>query len=373
MKIVIIGNFAPHIVNFRKSLILELRKYAEVFVLAPFENEKTSSEIRSLGVEYREFFLNPRGMNPLHDLLTGRNLVKILKDISPDIVFSYTIKPIIWGSIAARQSNIKNIYAMVTGVGYAFMDANTIKSKIAKKVATFLYRKALKYNEGIFFQNEDDFKLFKEKRVVSNKSNSIVINGSGVDLDYYKLSSPYIFPIRFLMIARLLKDKGLMEYLTAAKLIRAKHPDVEFHLVGYRDQNPSCISESELNDLMKDEDIIFHGKVSDVRPLIENSSVFVLPSYREGTSRSVLEAMSMGKPIITSDAPGCKETVIDGYNGFLVPIKNVNALVNSMLEFVFSTENIVKMGLNSRKLAEEKYDVKKVNQKILTTMNLVEV
>lgn len=371
MKIVIIASFAPSIINFRKALILALRQHNEVVVFAPYEDEKTSNAILALGVEYKNFFLSSRGRNPLHDLKTKRELIKLLKYAAPDIVLSYTIKPVIWGSIAAQKVGVKKIYSMITGLGYAFTNNHNLKSQLIQKIAIKLYKKAFTHNENIFFQNPDDQALFQELKIIPENKKTILLNGSGVDLDYYEFSKPEISPIRFLMIARLLKDKGVVEYIQAAQIIKQQYPEVEFHLVGYIDSNPSAISQDLLDEWIDQKIIIFHGKLSDVRPVIQSCSIYVLPSYREGTPRSVLEAMSMGRAIITTDTPGCRETVIDGYNGYLVPIKNSNVLVIAMKKMIENPAIIETMGLASRELAERKYNVHQVNNNILTAMDLV--
>lgn len=371
MKIIaIIASFAPSIINFRKELIVALQKHAEIIVLAPYEDEQTSNDILALGVQYKTFFLSPRGRNPLHDLKTKRELTKLLKDISPDIVLSYTIKPVIWGSIAAHKARIKKIYSMITGLGYAFTDINNLKSRLIQSVAIGLYKKALVCNDVIFFQNPDDQALFQKLKILPKNKKNIILNGSGVDLSYYEYSKQLTSPVRFLLIARLLKDKGICEYIEAAKIIKQQYPAVEFHVVGYIDSNPSAISQCLLDEWINQKIIIFHGKLPDVRPAIRLASVYVLPSYREGTPRSVLEAMSMGRAIITTDAPGCRETVIDNYNGYLVPIKNIDALVVAMKTMIENPTLIETMGIASRELAEKKYDVNQVNRIILEAMDL---
>ncbi|MCX7121205.1 MAG: glycosyltransferase family 4 protein [Gammaproteobacteria bacterium] len=372
MKIIIIASYAPSIINFRKSLVSTLAENHTVIVLAPWEDEKTADEIRALGVIYQPIFLNSHGMSPWKDMKSFFALIKIVKQYKPDILFSYTIKPVIWGSLAAHYAGVKNIYALITGLGYAFTEAHQFSRKILYKIVVFLYSTALSCNRTVFFQNPDDQKLFKKLKMISENKKSIVINGSGVDLSYYAFSTISTDkPIRFLLIARLLKDKGLIEYVEAAKIIKQKYSDSEFHLVGYIDDNPAAISQSLLDKWTAEESIIFHGKLQDVRPVIQLSSVYVLPSYREGTPRSVLEAMSMGRAVISTDAPGCRETVTDGYNGYLVPIKNINALVAAMEKFIRDPESIHIMGLASRKLAEKKYDVHKVNKVILAAMGLM--
>lgn len=366
MKIIIIASFAPSIINFRKELILALREHAEIIVLAPWENEKTTNAIKALGVTYKPIFFSSHSANPFKDIDATYRLTKLLKTLSPDIVFSYTIKPIIWGAFAAKKAKVKKIYSMVTGLGYAFTDTNTLKHKVIQKIVIFLYKKAFHYNEAIFFQNPDDKAFFQTLKIISPNKKTIVLNGSGVNLTHYDFSVPVITPVRFLLIARLLKDKGIIEYASAAKEIKMKYPSTEFHMVGYIDHNPAAISQQLLNEWIEEQRIIFHGRLEDVRPIIRLCNVYVLPSsYREGTPRSILEAMSIGRPIITTNTPGCRETVIDGYNGYLVPIKDVKALANAMEKFIHQPERIEEMGINSRKLAEEKYEVSAVNKVIL--------
>lgn len=370
MKIAIIAGFAPSIVNFRKAFILELVKYAEVAVFAPFEDDETTQAILSLGVTYHFTHFKTRGLNLYRDLKAVKHLMQKLTVFQPDCVFSYTIKAVIWGSLAARLAKVPVLYAMITGLGYAFADASGLKRRIVHKAAVFLYRQSLKYNQVVFFQNPDDLALFQQLKIISPIKKTIIINGSGVDLDYYKASTPILLPLRFLMIARLLKDKGVYEYLQAAEQIKSAYPEIEFHLVGWIDDNPTAISPTLLRRYIENKIIIFHGKLHDVRPVLREASVFVLPSYREGTPRSVLEAMATGRAIITTDAPGCKETVKTHYNGYLVPIKNIEALIQAMMLFVKNSALITQMGYASRVFVEEKYDVHQVNQVILSAMGL---
>jgi len=370
MKVAIIAGFAPSILNFRKALILELVKQAEVAVFAPFEDEVTTQAILSLGVSYYFTEFRATALNPIRDLKALRQLTRQLNAFQPDYLLSYTIKAVIWGSLAAHKTGVRAIYAMITGLGYAFTDLSNLKRKLIHKIVVLLYRYSLRHSQIVFFQNPDDLVLFQQLNIIPSTKNTAILNGSGVDLDYYAASIPVLFPLRFLMVARLLKDKGINEYLQAAEQVKLLHPTVEFHLVGWIDDNPSTISSALLQTYINKKIIIFHGKLVDVRPVLAMSSVFVLPSYREGTPRSVLEAMSTGRAVITTDAPGCKETVRDHYNGYLVPVNNVRALVQAMLKFVENPALITQMGFASRALAEEKYDVRQVNQVILSVMGL---
>ena len=205
---------------------------------------------------------------------------------------------------------------------------------------------------------------------------TVVVNGSGVNVtDFnvlpFPLNAQNSPKLSFLLIARLLGDKGVREYAEAAKLIKKQYPEVEFHLVGWIDENPAAIQQSELDMWIADLRLKYWGKLSDVRPAIAASSVYVLPSYREGTPRTVLEAMAMGRAIITTDAPGCRETVAQGENGFLVEVKSVTSLVNAMQEFIHKPELIEQMGQRSREIALHKYDVHQVNRHMMQEMGLI--
>jgi glycosyltransferase involved in cell wall biosynthesis len=222
----------------------------------------------------------------------------------------------------------------------------------------------------VFFQNPDDQQVFRARGILSPNSSSVVVNGSGVDLDKFVFISPLKVKPVFLLIARLIGDKGIREFVQAAQLIQRSYPDCRFLLVGGLDSNPDAISQIELDDWIHNGMVEYLGRLDDVRPAIARASVYVLPSYREGTPRSVLEAMAMGRAIITTDAPGCRETVIDGENGFLVPVKSVDALVDAMTRFIEDPDLAVRMGKRSREIAEEKYDVHKVNAVMLKEMGI---
>ena len=238
-----------------------------------------------------------------------------------------------------------------------------------------MYKSALKRAHKVFFQNLDDQSLLKELGILSIETPSVIVNGSGVNTDYFtpvplvKDDAGYL-KANFLMVARFLHDKGIREYFEAAKLVKAQFPEAEFHLVGWLDENPAAISKQELDNIIATKTIKYWGKLSDVRPAIAEANVFVLPSYREGVPRSVLEAMSMGRAIITTEAPGCKETVIDGVNGFKVKVQSCEELSLAMINFIENKEFIEKMGAESRKLVLDVYDVNKVNQHMLSEMRL---
>lgn len=342
-------------------------RHYTVIAIAPFD-EHVVRELSRKGISFIATPLSRNGRNPFEDVWNFMKLFLLLKKQQPNYFFSYTIKPVIYGSLAARLANIPHIYSMITGTGYAFAKQNIVNRLIGRIVKTML-KYTLCFNKKVFFQNKDDAELFLKTKIIRSSSQITIVNGSGVDIDFFK-QVPLPKNISFLMIARLLYDKGIREYIEAAALIKKNNPNITFKVAGWIDTNPNAISETELLTWIKNGAIDYLGRLSDVRPAIADATVYVLPSYAEGTPRTVLEAMSMGRPIITTDVPGCRETVVSGINGFLVPAKNVEALYNAMHYFINKSEQSHIMGKKSREIAEQKYDVYKVNQSILTQMNI---
>jgi len=308
-------------------------------------------------------------MNPFQDLALLVSLQKLMREIGTDYVLAYTIKPVIYGSLAAWISGVNHRFALITGLGYAFTGEATGLRKVLRTLIQQLYRFSLSRNRLVFFQNPDDEALFRQLSLLKSAIPSCVVNGSGVDVAEYTVAVLPETP-SFLLIARLLGDKGVREYAQAAALVKERYPEVSFRLVGWVDDNPDAIDQAELDAWIAAGIIEFLGKLPDVRPAITDSSVYVLPSYREGTPRTVLEAMAMGRPVITTDAPGCRETVVDGDNGFLVPVKDVQALADAMIKMIDSPGLVAKMGERSRQIAETKYDVHRVNAAMLEGMGI---
>lgn len=292
-----------------------------------------------------------------------------LKAIDPDYIFAYTIKPVIFSSLMSKNLDLKGMYSLMPGLGYAFNNGG-LKNKIVNKVAVLLYKISLKNNNKVFFQNPDDLDLFVDLNLIG-RGKTVLVNGSGVDIEEFYNTEPQTENISFLIMARLLKSKGIKQYIEAAKIIKKNYSEVEFNILGSPGSGPDAVSLDYVEKADENNIINYPGRVEDVKSYIAKSSVYVLPSYyREGTPRSILEAMSMGKPIITTDNPGCRETVVDGKNGFMIPIKNHKILAEKMKYFIENREAIIKMGKESRKIAEEKYDVHKVNKKIIENMDL---
>lgn len=370
MRVVVFGGFADSLVNFRGPLLRALVANGhEVTAYAPAASPVVQAKLAEMGVEYRDVPLSRTGLNPVSDLKTFLALISLFRELKPDVLLSYTIKPVIYGSLAARLAGVSAIYSMITGLGYAFASGGG-GGKWVGQVAKFLYRSALNGNRRVFFQNPDDRDFFVGAKILARAEQAVLVNGSGVDLQHFGcVPVPENTP-SFLLIARLIKDKGIIEYVEAARLVKCRHPAVQFHLLGPLDSNPNAISAAQISEWETEGAIIYLGEAADVRPAIAACSVYVLPSYAEGTPRTVLEAMSMGRAVITTDAPGCRETVVDGVNGFLVPTRDAAALAQAMLDLIEHPESIVRMGKAGRSLAEEKFDVHKVNSAILSAMKL---
>lgn len=368
----LIASFPDSLLHFRGSLIddlLEAGKEVHVAVPGLESGGDISVTLVNKGVSVHDIPLQRTGLNPITDLRLLLSLIALMLRHRPRFVLSYTIKPVIYGSIAAWLVGVKHRFALVTGLGYAFTGTASGKRALLRRLIQSLYRFALKRTHRVFFQNPDDQALFRELGLLSHATPSSVVNGSGVDVAEYSVAPLPDRPC-FLLIARLLGDKGVREYAQAAQIVKAVYPEVVFRLVGWIDDNPDAITQRELDQWVDSDFLEFLGRLGDVRPAISDCSVYVLPSYREGTPRTVLEAMAMGRAVITTDAPGCRETVVDGDNGFLVPVKDVRALADAMMKMVATPGLAASMGARSRRIAEEKYDVHKVNAAMLEGMGI---
>jgi glycosyltransferase involved in cell wall biosynthesis len=373
MKFLILSNLPASLTIFRKELIVGLIDSGfRVHVAAPglLSNKEVVDELSQIGVAVHDIPMKRTGINPAQDLYMLFVLWKLVRKIQPSCVLSYTIKPVIYGTLASWLARVPKRYALITGLGYAFTGEARGKRELIQRMVRGLYRQALKRADLVFFQNPDDEALFRKLGLVGLGMPTRVVNGSGIDTSRFDKAPLPKGPPDFLLIARLLGDKGIREYVEAAAKVREQHPEANFKLVGDIDANPDSISRQELEGWVAAGHIDYLGRLDDVRPAIADASVYVLPSYREGTPRTVLEAMAMGRPIITTDAPGCRETVVDGENGFLVPVKAVAPLVDAMQRFIDQPELVFKMGHRSREIAEDKYDVHKVIAVMLTTMGL---
>lgn len=374
MKTVLVtASYSPSLVNFRGSLICAmLARDHRVHACAPglSKDEATRLWLEKRGVVCHDVPLSRTGLNPLHDLRAMVALARLMRRIRPDVFLGYTIKPVVWGTLAARWVCVPQRVALITGLGYAFTGEATGLRVIVQRVARTLFSIAMRSATLVFFQNPDDKADFERLKILPEDAAVELVNGSGVDTDRFDLAALPKGPTRFLLIARLLGDKGIREYVAAARQLASRWAGVEFHLVGGIDPNPNGIARAEVESWLRDRHFIWHGALDDVRVAISACHVYVLPSYREGTPRTVLEAMSMGRPIITSDAPGCRETVEKGRNGFLIPVRDSKALAGAMERFLLEPELSKQMGANSRRIAEEKYDVNKINTFMMDAMKL---
>lgn len=378
-KFLIYSNCLHNVFNFRGKLLESIAQLGyEIHIVSPILEKYAAdhNELINRGYHIHQIAMQRTGTNLVKDIKTFINSYQLLNRIKPEYVLSYTVKPVVYGTLAAWLAGVSYRFVLFSGLGYTFQQVEeTNKRSIFQKFVHVLYQQALAKSSKVFFQNNDDLNLLKKLNIVHSMTPTVVVNGSGVDLNDFN-----VFPLprhesggvksSFLLIARLLKDKGIVEYVEACKQIKREYPDAEFHLVGSIDENPAAIEQAQLDQWISDGDIIYWGQVKDVRPAIAASSVYVLPSYREGTSRSVLEAMSMGRAIITTDAPGCREPVTNGINGYLVPVQAVTELIDAMRQFIEHPNLYEQMGSASRVIAVDKYDVRKVNAHMIAEMGL---
>jgi glycosyltransferase involved in cell wall biosynthesis len=368
-KVLLLGSYAPSLINFRGRLIAALvERGHEVFAAAPDIDPDVAAGLRAIGATPVPVVLGRTSLNPLATWRSGRQLNALVRRLAPDVMIAYTIKPVVLGAAAARAAGVPCFAAMITGMGYPFLGGLNPKRVAIRLVAMLMYRRALAASQLVIFQNEDDRKDFRRLHLLPAARPSVVVNGSGVDLDHFE-PRPVPGEISFLMIARFLRDKGIGEFGAAAARLKAEFPHIRIRLAGWLDESPDSISRAELDAIIAGgvEDL---GQLADVRPAIAQSSVYVLPSYREGTPRTVLEAMAIGRAVITTDAPGCRGTVVDGENGFLVPVGDADALYAAMRRFVDEPGLAQGMGAASLRLVREKFDVEIVNATILERTGL---
>lgn len=372
-RLALISSQAFSIHNFRGQLIRDwAARGVEVFALAPDYDAASRSAVAALGAIPVDYRLERTGIRPLRDARDVLGLTGLLRRLRPDFTFTYFIKPVIYGTLAARIAGVPNRFAMVEGAGYVWSDgvAASFRRRILRRMVTILYRIALAGAHGVFFLNRDDIDLFVRSRMVDS-GRARLLGGIGVDLAWFGVVPPVLRPPTFLLAARLLAEKGVREFVEAARRVRAVHPSARFILLGDIDENPGSVRREELHAWQDEGVVEWPGHVGDVRPLIAQASVFVLPSYyREGVPRSIQEAMAMGRPVITTDTPGCRDTVVHGANGWLVPVRDPAALAAAMTTFIDDPQLVVQMGAASRCRAEADFDVRRVNKRIMAAMEL---
>lgn len=371
MKILLIGNQASTIILFRKKLIEQLvSKGVSVHVLTMDYDKDKFQQISQFGAMPEQYHFSRSGMNPLSDIVNTITLSKKIRDINPDIVFSFFPKPVIFGTLAAKLAGVKRIYSLLEGLGFCYtahLKKDSFKKQILKKVQTFLYKLTLPRANKVLFLNRDDY----HDLIVQNQitlSDAEVIGGIGVGLNEYAYSLPETTSLHFGMVSRLLVEKGVREFVQAAKIVKEKYPTVRFSIAGAIDDNPGGITREQLNIWKSEGHVDFLGQISDVKSYLTDLSVFVLPSYREGIPRSTQEAMAIGRAVITTDVPGCRETVQHGLNGFMIPPWNAEALAEAMMAFITDPQQVTLMGKESRRMAEEKFDENVATEKLINIL-----
>ncbi|MBX3141208.1 MAG: glycosyltransferase family 4 protein [Trueperaceae bacterium] len=367
---VVLGGDLGYLVRFRSDLLKRLsRNGYRVRVFTPDIDEASVASLEALGVEHVKIELSRTGTNPLEDARSLFKLFRKFRDDKPTAVFAYGAKPIAVGIAAAVLAGVPRLYAMLAGLGYAFVEGGetSLKRNIVRVMQLGSYRLLLSRCRSVIFHNRDDRNLLVSKGVVASNQ-TVVVSGSGIDLVAFPASEAPVAPVRFLFVGRLLRSKGVVELLEAASILQRDCPEVEVHLAGASDTNPESVSPAELNAYSGRSNVIFHGQVADVRPLLASSSVFVLPSYREGLPRSGLEALATGRTVVVADVPGCREIVEQGVFGELVPVRDPVALARSMRRLAQDPERIVREGRAARLAAEERFSLTAVTDQMIEAL-----
>ena len=369
--IALVGTTADAKLGFRAELIKDLVAQGHiVYAFAGDYTNKTRSAITALGAIAVPYHISRFGMNPLQDIYTLVQLIWLFKKYRIDLSFCYFAKPVIFGTIAARLAGVPRRVAKIEGLGRIFTipaTGDTRRAKLLRWVQTQLYRIALPCCETVFVLNPDD-----EQDLIRNNNikvkRCINLGGIGINLSDYQPFTPK-GSIRFIFVGRLLPEKGIGYFIEAAKILRQQGAAAEFVVLGEPDNAPGAINRSQLQHLVEQGTIFYPGRVLNVAEYLKQSHVFVLPSYyREGVPRSTQEAMAAGLAVITTNVPGCRETVIDNENGLLVPPHDVDALVAAMQKLVTFPALTEQMGRRSRALAEQKYDVRKINAIVINAL-----
>lgn len=366
MKIFLIGNTSWGLVNFRSGLMLGLIAAGhEVIAVAP--QDEHVARIESLGIRFIPLQMDNKGSHPGRDLLLLLSFYRLFRAERPELVITYTIKPVIYASLAARYCVIPAI-SVVTGLGTVFLKENLLTRLVEK-----LYRFSQARVQKLFFLNRDDMQLFRQRNLAPF-SKMECLSGEGIDLAHFSSNRPFNMqsqrPFRFLLLARMLWDKGVGEYVEAARLVHQDFPNTEFCLLGFLDvQNTTAISREQVSEWVAEGVVNYLGVTNDVRPQIAEADCVVLPSYREGISRTLLEAAAMGRPIITTDVVGCREVVVNGVNGFLCQPRDAMDLAEKMKQMIALTpEARAEMGRRGREKVELEFDEKVVIMKYLTVL-----
>ena len=366
MKILVVSPKNKTVYNFRGDLIKDMIAAGhDIYVTGP--NRDFYDEVMALGIKgFFEIPLVKDNTNPLGDLGYLNRLRSLMKELRPDMVFSYTVKPVIYGSLAASMCGVKRVYGMITGLGRAY-SAQGLKPAVVRTVTKLLYMPALKKCDNVIFQNPDDLGQLVKMGCLDRKK-AVIVNGSGVNMERFKRTPLADEPV-FLMVSRIIREKGVLEYCEAAKAVKAERPEARFILLGAFDNSIGGLSRDEVMPYVDSGIIELPGEARDPVRYYQESSVYVLPSYyREGLPRTILEAMSCGRPIITTDWTGCRLAVEDGESGYLVPVKDAAAVADRMKRLIEDPELLRRMGERSYELCCEKFDVHKVNRSMRDIM-----
>ena len=370
MKVAVLSSFSTSLFWFRVDMMESFRRAGcEVLAVGDGAEAEWAPKFAELGIRYRAIPVQRNGTNPVKDLDTLRALCRLLKEEKPDKIFAYQAKTVIYGGIAAARNGIREFYPLIAGVGSVFL-GDSLKQKLLRGILVAEYRLGMRRAPKVFFQNRDDLKIFVGHGIVKEEK-AVMLHGSGVNIEKFR-PAPLPEQPGFLCISRLIRDKGVKEYLDAARELHRRRPEVSCVLVGPFDTNPSAIRPGELQPYLDDGSVTYVGEQKDVRPWLSQCTAYVLPSYHEGTPKTVLEAMACGRPTITTDAPGCRDTVADGINGYLVPVRDVAAIVEAMEKMLDHPEKTAAMAAQARRICEERYDVRKVNHTICRTMGIGE-
>ncbi len=369
-SLALITSHAPSLIQFRAQMIRELiKRNVQVFAIAPNYEDEIRNEVKSLGAIPIDCPIERAGMNPIRDLINTWKLMRLLRRLKPDISLGYFIKPVIFGSFASFFAGVPRRFAMVEGLGFVFIQNEmrwSYKRIVLKWMVLFLYKLSFSCVRKVIFLNPDD-KLELERVGILPSYKSFILGGIGVDLDIWKDEAKIQESPNFLMVARLLHEKGVSDFVDAARIIKRKYRHARFVLLGGFDDNPGAIQRANLEAWISEGLIEWYGHVP-VKAWLSQSSVFVLPSYREGVPVSTQEALAMGRAVITTDVAGCRETVTHGVNGFLVPVRDSRALAEKMEFFIKNPEMITKMGRESRNIAENRFDIHKVSLRLVNLL-----
>lgn len=372
MKILVFSSLAYSLVNFRGALLCRMKEAGhDVVAVAPDHDPAVEQWLNDRGIGFKIISMNRTGMKPLEDIRTLLGYMRLILKERPGVILAYTQKPIIYGGIAARLTGGTPFYALMSGLGYLF-SPDGAKPGLVRTIFLRLYREGVRKAVKIFVFNRDDHKDMLDAAIVNSKHNVIQVPGSGVDTTRFIQQPLPAGAPHFLMVGRLMRDKGVYEFLEAAKAVKAEFPEARFSILGRAEEsNPTGICEDQIPQLESQYSVVFLPETKDVRPYLAQSSVFVLPSfYREGLPRTILEAMATGRAVITTDMPGCRDPIIDGESGIIIPPQDAASLATAMRSFIQNPDQAQHMGQKARMIAENVYDVAKVNDIIIRHMGL---